>query len=382
MGSNHENMRNIFVAATGQHVGKTTSTLGLVMNLFEKGFRVGYCKPVGQKFVSMDGWIADKDAVLFSDFLKFSMNPDVHSPVIIGPGVTKRYIEDSAQFDFENRILHASEVLENEFDIVVYEGTGHPGVGTVVDLSNAKVAKMLGCGVVMIVEGGIGNTIDRLEMSLALFREQNVPIFGVIVNKVFVEKKEEIEYYLRKKFKQIGIPLLGVLPYDKALSFPIMDAINQAVEGKVVLNEDCLGNRVEDIVAGSLIDEDEFVASKNVLLVVSYRRLDEALEKIDEISKAHELPESPLSGLIVTSDGRHERWYERADFNKPYLIENRIPVITTTLDTYGSVVKISRIEVKINTKTPWKIKRAVELIREHVDMDALIEQLDVKNFIS
>ncbi len=375
-------MRNIFVAATGQHVGKTTSTLGLVMNLFEKGFRVGYCKPVGQKLISMDGWIADKDAVLFSDFLKFNIDPELHSPVIIGPGITKKYIDDPLQFDYEHRILKAAQLLENEYDIVVYEGTGHPGVGTVVDLSNAKVAKMLGCGVVMIVEGGIGNTIDRLEMSLALFREQKVPVLGVIVNKVFADKKEEIEYYLRKKFDQIGIPLLGVMPYDEVLSFPIMDAINQAVDGKVVLNEDYLGNRVEDIVAGSLIDEDEFLNSKNILLVVSYRRLDEALEKIDEITKANDFTESPLSGLIVTSDGRHERWYERADFNKPYLIENRIPVITTTLDTYGSVVKISRIEVKINTKTPWKIKRAVELIRTYVDMDLLIEQLNVKNFIS
>ncbi|MFN7115599.1 MAG: AAA family ATPase [Saprospiraceae bacterium] len=374
-------MRNIFVAATGQHVGKTTSTLGLVMNLFEKGFRVGYCKPVGQQFISMDGWIADKDAVLFSDFLKFSMNPEVHSPVIIGQGVTKRYIDDRTQFNFENQILNAAQVLESEYDVVVYEGTGHPGVGTVVDLSNAKVAKMLGCGVVMIVEGGIGNTIDRLEMSLALFREQKVPILGVIVNKVYVDKKEEIEYYLRKKFEQIDIPLLGLLPYDEVLSFPIMDSNNQAVEGKVVLNEDYLGNRVEDIVAGSLIDEDEFLKSKNILLVVSYRRLDEALEKIDEISRINGLPESPLSGVIVTSDGRHERWYERADFNKPYLIDHRIPVITTTLDTYGSVVKISRIEVKINTKTPWKIKRAVELIREHVDMDALIGRLNLKSVI-
>jgi BioD-like phosphotransacetylase family protein len=265
--------------------------------------------------------------------------------------------------------------MESTYDLVVYEGTGHPGVGTVVDLSNAEVAQMLDCGVVMIVEGGIGNTIDRLHMSLALFREKNVPIWGVIVNKVYEEKKEEIEYYLRRKFDKMDIPLLGVMPYDRSLSFPIMETINQAVEGNVVLNEDRLGNRVEDIVAGSLIDIDEFSAFRNILLVVSYRRIDEAIAKIEEIVEMKQLTESPLSGVIVTGDGRHARWYERADFNKPYFIENQIPVITTTLDTYGSVVKISRIEVKINTRTPWKIKRAVELIREHVDIDRLINQM-------
>ena len=68
-----------------------------------------------------------------------------------------------------------------------------------VDLSNADVAKMLGAGVIMVVEGGIGRTIDRLTMSMALFREALVPVIGVIVNKVNEEKKEEVEYYLSKK---------------------------------------------------------------------------------------------------------------------------------------------------------------------------------------
>lgn len=370
-------MKHIFVAATGQHVGKTTSTLGLVVNLHEKGFNVGYCKPVGQKSEVIDGLSADKDAVLFSNFLHFNMNPDLYSPVIIGPGVTKQYIEDKTQFDFERRIREASAILENQHDLVVYEGTGHPGVGTVVDLSNAKVAKMLGCGVVMIVEGGIGNAIDKLEMSLAMFRQEKVPILGVIVNKVFADKKEEIEYYLRKHFNKKGIPLLGVVPYDKSLSFPIMEIINQAVEGSVVLNEDYLSNRVEEIVAGSLIDVEEFTSFKNILLVVSHRRLDEAIAKIEEIQRLKDLPASPLSGVIVTSEGRQHYGVERTNFTNHYLLTNRIPVINTALDTYGSVVKISRIEVKINTKTPWKISRAVELIREHVDLDALIAKLDL-----
>ncbi len=365
-------MKNIYVAATGQHVGKTTSTLGLVVNLAERGIRTGYCKPVGQRSVNINGIIADKDAVLLSDFLNFNMDPDLYSPVVIAPGVTRQYINDASQFNFKQRILSAGKQLASVYDLIVYEGTGHPGVGTVVDLSNAQVAKMLDCGVVMIAEGGIGNTIDRLYMSMALFREEQVPILGVIINKVFEEKKDEIEYYLHRKLDSMGIPLLGVLPYDKSLSFPIMETVNQAVEGKVVLNEDYLSNRVEDIIAGSLIDVDEFSSFNNLLLVVSYRRIDEALAKIEEICKIKGLTESPLSGVIVTGDGRHERWYERADFSRPYFVENNIPVVTTTLDTYGSVVKVSRIEVKINTKTPWKIKRAVELIREYVDVEQVV----------
>ena len=81
-------MKTIFVAATGQHIGKTTSTLGIVANLIERGLKTGYCKPVGQKYITIDGLMADKDAVLFSKVINFNIDPDLHSPVILGSGAT------------------------------------------------------------------------------------------------------------------------------------------------------------------------------------------------------------------------------------------------------------------------------------------------------
>ena len=370
-------MKHIYVAASSQHVGKTTFTLGLVANLVDLGFNTGYCKPVGQKFVSVDGQIADKDAVLFSEVIGFDIRPEIHSPVIIGKGVTRDYIENKPNYNFEERLVTARQVLEERYDLVVYEGTGHPGVGSVVDLSNAKTARLLNAGVIMVVEGGIGSTIDMLNMCTALFREEQVPVLGVIVNKVKQEKMEEVEYYLSRKFSEMGLPMLGVLPFDNTLSLPIMETIRQAVNGKILLNEECMNNRVEDIIAGSLVDVDEFSTFENILLVTSMKRLNQALEKVESVSRIKGLKDCPLSGVIVTSDGRQAKWYEQADIANPYLSRYKIPVITTTLDTYGSVVKISRIEVKINSRTPWKSRRAIELVRQHVDFEELIGQFNL-----
>ena len=370
-------MKTIFVAATGQHIGKTTSTLGIVANLIERGLKTGYCKPVGQKYLTVGGLMADKDAVLFSKVINFKIDPDLHSPVILGSGATANYIEDPSKFNFKERILHANQILKSESDIVVHEGTGHPGVGSVVDLSNAVVAKMLDAGVVMIVEGGIGNTIDRLSLSLALFREQKVPILGVIVNKVLTEKKERVEYYLKKKLDLMGIPLLGVLPYDETLSFPIMATVRRAIQGRVILNEDKMGKPVAETMAASLVDQEEFLTAKNALLVVSSNRVEEIIDKIQYFSKENNLEKSPLSGVILTGDGRHDTRYTEKNLNHPYLVDNEIPVVTTSLDTYGSVVKISRIEVKINVRTPWKVKRAIELIKQHVNLDLMLEKFNL-----
>ena len=62
-------MQNIYVAATSQHVGKTTCTLGLVKTLQKKGLDVGYCKPVGQEFVDLGDLRVDKDALLFASII-------------------------------------------------------------------------------------------------------------------------------------------------------------------------------------------------------------------------------------------------------------------------------------------------------------------------
>ncbi|MDF1867690.1 MAG: AAA family ATPase [Saprospiraceae bacterium] len=363
--------KSIYVAATSQHVGKTTSTLGLVATLRRKGIDVGYCKPVGQEFVDLGDLMVDKDALLFSKIMSFELSSVVHSPVILGQGATTAYLDDPGKFNYRNRILAAARILNSRHDMVVYEGTGHPGVGSVVDLSNAEVAKLLGAEVVMIVEGGIGNTIDRLNMSLALFREKEVPIIGVIINKVRPDKMEKVRSYVKKWLKSENLPLLGVLPYDHSLTSPIFETIRQAVRGKEMMNYHRLDNRIEGIMPGSLVEAHDFENEKNLLLVVSQKRVCSAVRQVMEYAKAAGKEESPLAGIIITGDGRHASSIADEFECEDYIKSHEIPVISTHLDTYGSVVKISKIEVKINTRTPWKALRAIELIREHVNLQKI-----------
>ena len=63
------------MAATSQHVGKTTSTLGLVSSFVRKGLNVGYSKPVGQKHLNFENYKVDKDTILFADLIHFQIIP-------------------------------------------------------------------------------------------------------------------------------------------------------------------------------------------------------------------------------------------------------------------------------------------------------------------
>ncbi len=112
------------MAASGQHVGKTTCTLGLVSALMKEGYKTGYCKPVGQKSLEVDNLRVDKDTVLFADLIHFEIDPELHSPVILGPGATKRVLDHPEEFDLENRIREAAKRLKAKYDVVIFEGTG------------------------------------------------------------------------------------------------------------------------------------------------------------------------------------------------------------------------------------------------------------------
>jgi len=310
----------------------------------------------------------DKDALLFARGMDFELKAEIHSPVIIGSGVTAKYLDDPTRFEFPLSITKASRKLHAENDFVIYEGTGHPGVGSVCDISNAQVARLLDASVIMVVEGGIGSTIDKLNMNLAMFREQRVPVRGVIVNKCIPKKMEKIAHYVNIYLQKLGIPLLGVLPYEKSLSSPIMANIRRALKGKTLYHRENLGRPVENIASGSLLAQAEVENLKNLLILASNRRLEEALSALQHILRERKLPGSTISGIVVTGADSESMELPHLDF----IQEHQIPVVSCPLDTYGAAVRINQMEVKINLKTPWKIRRAVELIEEHIDMELVL----------
>ena len=112
----------------------------------------------------------------------------------------------------KGRIVEAySGFVNNDFNLI--EGTGHTGVGSVMGVSNAGVAKLLNSNIIMVVNGGIGNTIDQFELNHALCKQENAKIVGIVVNKVLPDKYDQTQYFISKYLQQYNIPLIGTVPY-------------------------------------------------------------------------------------------------------------------------------------------------------------------------
>src|SRR5471032_1523881 len=207
----------VFIAATRQNDGKTTTSLGLIAALQKHFPRVGYIKPVGQRFVEIEEQKIDEDSVLMDAVYHLDCPLGDMSPIAVEPDFTRKYLQSSNNEVLVRKIQKAFDRVAWEKDFVLCEGSGHAGVGSVFDLSNAQVAKILGAKVIIVTQGGIGKPIDEVALNQALFEKEGVEIIGVILNKVLGEKMDFITEFARRGLKRKGLELLGVIPHEQIL---------------------------------------------------------------------------------------------------------------------------------------------------------------------
>ncbi len=205
-------MKKIFIAATKQNDGKTTVSLGLICNFREIFKRVAFIKPIGQRYLEEEGLKVDEDSLLIEEVCGIRCGLKDMSPIAVEKGFTEKYISRPRQARIMSQIKRSfARVCEGQ-DMVVIEGTGHAGVGSVFDHSNATVAKLLGSGVIIVSSGGIGRPIDEIVLNKALFEKEGVRVLGAIINKVLPEKFDKINSLVRKGLMRKGISVLGVIP--------------------------------------------------------------------------------------------------------------------------------------------------------------------------
>jgi BioD-like phosphotransacetylase family protein len=245
-------LRQIYLAATGQNRGKTTAALGLFDGFQRAGLRTAFMKPVGQRTVIDHGMPADEDAVLMHETFDLAADYRAMSPVHIPRGFTKKYIAGGVVEDLGAKIVAARDTFRDGFDMLLIEGTGHAGVGAVIGLSNAAVARMLGAPAIIVSEGGVGRPIDEIVLNASHFAAHGVPVAGAIVNKVDLAAQPGIAGVLERGLAHNGIRLLGVLPVRPILSNPTLGMVLDGVHGETIHSGPDLDRVIDGVAIGAM----------------------------------------------------------------------------------------------------------------------------------
>ena len=222
----------VFVLGTDQDIGKTVTCIGIIAKLLssEHGYSVsdiGYIKPVGQQTVTVlsgEGLTieADKDAVLLTTLLGIECcGYEKMSPVVWKDGLTATYIDEASKGDpaqgrnaFLDSIRDAYQHVIRGKQVVLVEGTGQPGVGSVAGISNGDVINALrGMGVevfvIMVTKGGIGSTIDQVFPYMMALDHLGTQVNGVIINGVIPAKMDKVRHYLGDYYERVFSALYG-----------------------------------------------------------------------------------------------------------------------------------------------------------------------------
>ena len=356
----------IFMAATRQNDGKTTTSLGLLAALQKRFGRVGYIKPVGQRFVEIDDQKIDEDSVLMDRVFRLNCPLVDMSPIAVEPDFTRKYLQGGSLDFLIKRIHKGFDRVAWEKDFVLCEGTGHAGVGSVFDLSNATVAKLLGAKVVIVTRGGIGLPIDEVTLNRALFEQEGVEVIGVILNKVLPEKMEYITDFARRGLKRKGLELLGVVPHQPMLSKPTLQAICDELKADLIAGHAQRHNIVQHVVIGAMSAANVAKRLKPDTLLITPADREDVLEAATAFARD---PKSPLAGLILSDNIKPSAATARQLRTLP------CPVLIAAGDSYAVAAAVQNVTVKTGPDDTQKIGLIQQIIADHVDLDRILAKL-------
>ena len=289
----------IFIAASGQNIGKTTISISLLHRAQQKYGRIGFMKPLGPKPALLRGLSVDKDAALIAQVFGLSKDLRYMSPVVVYPETSRLAIDGKISLsELSDSILSAYAELERRCDFIVIEGSGHPGVGSVLKLSNARIARMLDAPVLMITGGGFGNVIDTVAMNTALFKLEGAEVRGVLVNKVYADKRDVMLDYLQRALSDQPYTVIGGFDYKTVLANPTLRRISRLLDIPFHGNRRETGRIINHVQIGAASTQrvTEMLKESSLLLVTSSRD-----ELLVTLANLYQMPEyRPLiSGLII-----------------------------------------------------------------------------------
>ncbi|TVQ25792.1 MAG: cobyrinic acid a,c-diamide synthase [Spirochaetaceae bacterium] len=363
--------KGIFIASTGQHIGKTTTSLGIFSGLMKRTGTIGFIKPVGQEFVDLGASVrVDKDVLLFQKRFGLKDQLEHMSPVIFPRGFTRDYVDEKVDLtSIEHLITDAYTKLTENSGIVLAEGTGHVGVGSIADIDNARVAQLLGLPMILIASGGLGSAFDSLALNKHACDRCGVRIAGVVLNRVRDDKREMIIDYMTRALSRWGVPLLGAIPYSKTLAALRIDDYARLFDVPILAGQSHRYRHFDLIrlVATSNEVYEQLIEPRQLTITPASREdiINSTLLKLDEWKRSGEHLELK-PGIILT--GRYEP--DPSIVNR--LIDADVPVLYTPLNSFDVMKKITEHTAKIHIEDTKKVNTAVDLVESHIDIDQLL----------
>ncbi len=361
--------RKIFIAATGQDCGKTTTSLSLLHLARQKYKRVGFIKPIGPKPARYNDFWVDKDAALIAKVFELEDDIQLMSPVVVQPGLTRKVLDGVVtKGQLEKQLVEACKELEERCDFLIIEGAGHSGVGSVLGLSNVRVAKLLDAPVMLISGGGIGHVIDDVSMNLALYKMEGAKVRIVIPNKLIAEKRDQTLKYMTKAFADQDFIVQGGFNFSPILAGPTLQHVAKLFNLQLRATREQAMQIIKQIQLAAASTEKVVEILKNSTLLLVNSSRDELLVMLATLYHIPEYREK-LAGVLISGASPMAR------LTKQVLDDSELPFMRTEQLTSSVFKTVTQNVSKITADDLEKINLVKKLAEQELNFDLIDSNL-------
>lgn len=352
----------IFLAPSGARPGLTSTALGVIRALDNRGVRVAFYKPVAQ-LAARDGGEEPS-----THFARETTTLRPASPLSLDE--TERLIVDRRTDELSSRIIHGFHASAGNADVVVVEGLAHtPDTPFEVEL-NRRLIETLSADVVLVGAYGSGPA-DRLLHDLELSAGQYTNghperVLGFIVNRVADPERaqEEIAAALAARAKAgVDLRLLGLVPENAELGACRTIDVVRHLDAEVLHAGELDVRRVKRFtLLARTVPNLLHTLAPGSILVTPCDRSDIVL-----LVAMAALNGVPVAGLILTG--------ERAELPSAVLelcapaLATGMPVLRVGTNSFETVRRLTEMSASIPTDDLDRMQRTMAFVADHVDAD-------------
>ncbi len=353
--------KGIIIASAERYSGKSSLAVGIGLELIDRGFKIGYMKPVGSYPVRIDQRKVDEDAYYIANSLGIDeeLIPDL-SPFFLNWDTLNRYMRKRPSL-VEEKIRACYERISQNADLVLIEGAQNFVHGKILGLSAVEVAAILEAGVLLLDTFNEELSVDRALSAAEYFSDR---FLGVILNWVPERRMSFAENLFKRFLEAEGIRMLGAIPADRILRSITVGELAASLNGNLICARDKAEELVENMMVGAMGQEQAlrlFRKQANKVVITGGDRPDIQLAAL----------ETPTKSLILT--GGH--------IPTPIVVgqaeELGVPIIVVDYDTATAVEKVDQAISQQKVHHPKKLERIRKYVKELIDVDTILDIMDL-----
>jgi len=345
-------MKSLIVGSMDGNAGKTSLILGLAK---ATGKSFAYIKPLGDRLVYRKKRVWDYDAALLTNVFKMNQSPE---DITVGFEHLKmrfKYDEEG----IKSRVVTMAGDVSRGKDMLFVEGGRDVQFGISFYLNVLYLAQYLAGRLVMVVGGEENYIVDNVIFIKKFLNFNGIDFRGVVINKV--RNADDFKTVYMPIMQKTGIDILGIIPYQEELTFFSLDYLTQYLLATVVAGKDGLNRRVNNIFVGAASVDSAYADAKfhreNKLVVTSGDRSDMLLASFEDKCTA---------AVVITNNIMPpQNILDKAD-------KAKIPVLMVPIGVYETAKQIESLPPLITAKDTREIALMEQLVRDNVNIDALM----------